>query len=178
MPDKEAIIQTNSRLRVDKVSNQRVRVIKMLQKCNVDVIDLVTPFMADNQKDVLFQKKDAHWDGQGILIAARVVSDSINCLLGVSGQSRYSYKDTCIFEPRDLAMLLGDSSSYPCACRMITTQEGSPFKDSVWSDIMIFGDSFSEVSRAFGGGIGAQIAYFTNRPTFTIAHIHSTRKAR
>ena len=100
-----------------------------------------------------------------------MVSDSINRLLGVSGQSRHSYKDTCVSETRYLAWIAGDSSQYPCACRMIREEDGSAFKDSIWSDIMIFGDSFSLVNRAFGGGIGAQIAYFTNRPTFTIAHI-------
>jgi hypothetical protein len=151
--------------------------ITMLRKRNVDVIDLAPSFMAANPKDALFQKKDTHWDEQGMSIAARIISDSINCLLGrTGGQQRYCCKDSSIFEPRDLAMSLGDTSSYPRSCSIITTLDGSPFKDSVWSDIMIFGDSFSFVDHAFGGSIGAQIAYRTNRPTFTIFHICATRE--
>jgi hypothetical protein len=177
VPYKAAIIQTYSPFRVGNVSNQRSRMLTILSKRSVEVIDLAPSFMAENPKDALFQKKDTHWDGHGMLIAARIISDSINRFLGrAGGQQRYFFKDTIIFEPRDLGVFLGDTSSYPRSCRMITMQDGSAFKDSVGSDIMIFGDSFSFVDHAFGGSIGAQIAYFTNRPTFTIFHICATRE--
>jgi hypothetical protein len=171
IPDKEAIIQNYSLFKVGKASNQRTRTIAMLRKRNVDVIDLEPSFIAKISRDSLYQKRDGHWDGPGIVMAAGQVSDSINRYLGGNGESRYSFKDTCIFEPRDLAELLGDSSLYPRACRIIADKSGEPFRDSAWSDIMIIGDSYTMVNRAFGGGIGAQIAYFTNRPTFTMGHI-------
>ena len=174
IPDKAAIVQIRRPFIVDNVNNQRVRMIKMLRKRNVHVIDLASTFMSSDQKNALYQKKDTHWDGPGILIAARVVFDTLNHLLGESAQSSYSFKDTVIYKPRDLAMLLRDSSLYPNACRMIIAQDGNPFKDSVWSDIMIFGDSYTNINHAFGGGIGAQIAYFTHRQTFTISHISNT----
>jgi hypothetical protein len=149
--------------------------IKMLRERNIDIIDCAPIFMAMKSKDALYQKKDTHWDGNGIVIAAKLISDEINLLLrweGGEGEvKRYSFKDTIVLKSGDLAEHLGDTSLYPKACRIITAQDGSPFKDSVWSDIMIFGDSFCMENRAFGGDIGAQIAYFINRPTFTIAHL-------
>ena len=171
VPDKEAIMQTYSRFTVKSVSNQRVRFLRSLRERHVKVIDLTPTYLAANPKDALFQKKDVHWDGQGIAVAAREIADSVNRLPGEAGPSRYSSKDTVVDSPGFLAMFLGDSSLYPTSCRMITDAGGNPFKDSVRSDILIWGDSFTMVNRAYGGGLGAQIALYTGRPTFTIGHI-------
>jgi hypothetical protein len=177
VPFKSAIMQTYSPFRVDNVSNQRTRMIEMLKKRNIDVIDLAPVFMADTQKELLFQKKDTHWDGRGLSFAARIVTDSVISILGKdTGEPRYIFKDTTICESRDLAKFSGDTSLYPKSCRMILANDGEPFKDSVWSDIMVFGDSFSWVNHAFSGGLGAQIAWLTNRPTFTIFHICATKE--
>ncbi len=171
VPDKASIIQIRPPFNADNIHNQRERMIGMLRNSNVEVIDLSPVFTASAHKDRLYQKKDSHWDGEGILLAAQVIADTLNRLLGASAQSGYTFKDTEIYEPRDLAMLLGDSSLYPNDCRMIRVRDGSLFRDSVWSDIMIFGDSYSGINHAWGGGIGAQVACLTNRQTFTISHI-------
>jgi len=171
VPDKEAILQTYSPFRAYNVGRQRMRMIAMLRKSNVDVIDLAGLFQAAQKKDAVFNKEDHHWNDRGSMIAARVIADSVNARLGVStAKARYSFKDTVVYEPGYTAMRLGDSSLYPRACRIIMDSSGRPFKDSVWSDIMIFGDCFTSVNKAYGGGLGAGIAYFSNRPTFTISH--------
>jgi hypothetical protein len=171
VPDKEAIVQTYSPFRAYDVGIQRIRMIRMLRRCNVDVIDLAGLFQAAQRQGAIFNKEDHHWNDRGSLIAAGVIADSVKTLFGVStAQGRYSFKDTIVYEPGYTAIRLGDSSLYPRACRIIMDASGSPFKDSVWSDIMIFGDCFTSVNKGYGGGLGAEIAYFSNRPTFTITH--------
>ena len=90
-----------------------------------------------------------------------------------SGQSRYSYKDTCVSETRYLARIAGDSSQYPCACRMIREEDGSAFKlPPSGAYIIDFRRQFFIKLIAHSAAASERRSpNFTNRPTFTIAHI-------
>ncbi len=171
VPDKEEIVQAYTPFRVYNASNQRSRMIARLREHHIEVVDLFPSYMASNPREELYQKKDTHWDEPGIEIAAQVIGDSVNRFFGGKGDALYAFKDTFVYKPRDLALFRKDSTSYANACRMVSEPDGTRYRDSIWSDILIFGDSYSLVNYGYGGGIGPEIARFTGRPNFTIGHI-------
>lgn len=171
VPDKEMIIQKYSPFTVTVASNQRARFIAGLLENHVNAIDLVHPYMKENEKDSLYLKMDTHWASKGIMVAAEIISAQVNRILHCEGMQRhYCLKDTAITAYEDCA-LPEDSPMVQRGCIMVFNKDGSPYRDSLKSDIMIFGDSFAEKDHGYSAGIGDHIAYCLNQPTFTIYHI-------
>ena len=182
VPDKEAIIQKYLPVSIDQVSRQRLHFINVLKQKHVNVIDLTLPYNSYNGKDSLYLKKDTHWDQKGIMLAAEIISAEIASTLGSKCKYAYSIKDTNVSEQGDLSKIIGDPAYYQRECKMIRMEDGSPFKDSPMSDIMIFGDSYTMFNRTLNAGIGAHIAYYTKQPTRTYpslsAHIDGPSQLR
>lgn len=165
VPDKEAIIQSYTPFKVDIHNKQRHRLINDLNNQGVRVLDLTKTFLANNTIDQLYRKIDTHWDQIGIILGAKEITAELHSTRGSVGSLNYLLKDTIISEQGDLSLMLEDSSFYSRKCTIVINQDSTLFSDSPESDILIFGDSFINVNKKYGAGIGAFVSYFSKQST-------------
>jgi hypothetical protein len=167
VPEKEEIIQVYSPFSVRIVSNQKQRFINALKNRNISVIDLTHPFISSPTRELLYQKKDTHWDKTGIAIASTFIATIISTPAALNDIYTDVVIDTVVCEPADLQVINHDTTPVPRICALVKDLDHKPYKDSQTPELLVFGDSFINVNKKYGGGLGAHLARLTCKQTFT-----------
>ncbi|NLB63811.1 MAG: hypothetical protein GX801_06865 [Fibrobacter sp.] len=142
-----------------------------LQEDGMEVVDLLPLYLTakQNSPELLYQKRDTHWDLPGMLVAAEKIAQRIKQYAWYAelqpDTARFSTEATTYTRLGDVVERLPDSvqSQYGAdtlpALRVFA--EGQPYQGKRGAPIVIIGDSFTgvmESTDAKNGGIGAHIA--------------------
>jgi hypothetical protein len=142
-----------------------------LEEAGVEVVDLLPAIIDARKKDEsIYMKQDTHWSGSGIQLSAKIIADRIK---------EYSwYKDACpkpiayktkeakFTRSGDIRDMLPDNEKITyrpmtLIVQQVLNPDGSLYKDSESSPIVILGDSFCgvfEVEDPKYAGLSAHIA--------------------
>lgn len=151
------------------------RYYKILADKGVRVLDLRPTFssLKKSQEKPLYCRKDTHWSGYGLTVAADRIAGEIEKIaqLTTPGSPAYTGKWRTLQIVGDLQRMLGDTSGKETvAVREIIDDGGRHPQADLLSPVLVLGDSHVLVFHdggdmyATGAGVSDQLAYALSRP--------------
>lgn len=142
-----------------------------LEEAGVEVVDLLPALIdARKQDESIYMKQDTHWSNSGIELSAKIIADRIKeyswykdiCPKPIA----YKTKETKFTRSGDIRDMLPDKEKITyrpmtLIAQQVLNPDGSFYKDSESSPIVILGDSFCgvfEVEDPKYAGLSAHIA--------------------
>jgi len=142
---------------------KRYSFIESLIKKHIRTIDILPALRVQAEHAPIWMKEDSHWNNNGIIAAAGMISDSIKHYTK-KGTTNFLVKDTCFTYLGDLKSLSGGNDSFTLHTKTIRYGNGSPYVNDTTSSILIFGDSFIDIPGRQNGNLSEFIAYYLGKP--------------
>jgi alginate O-acetyltransferase complex protein AlgJ len=162
---------------VGKVVNPFIRKLaQSLAQQGVEVVDLLTPFLAARTKggapgeEPLYQRQDTHWTDRGLRLAAELLAKRIERYPWYPSLARHAQrfgtKDATFTRFGDLHSRLPEAKKRgyqpeTLSAKQVLRADGTPYEDEAESPIVLLGDSFTgvyELTDAEHAGLSAHMA--------------------
>lgn len=153
----------------DRVCAARETFLKALAGLGAEAVDLRPALLAAKPRTRLYGKSDTHWDEGAIEVAAEVLAGRLG---GHAGSDR-AVRDTVITGFRgDLSEKFPDPAIHGVTdtirLRQVGAIGGGPWAEPDSADVILYGDSFLNQYKRFGGHLGAHLSLRLGAPVRTI----------
>jgi alginate O-acetyltransferase complex protein AlgJ len=154
--------------------------VRELLEAGVEVVDLLPVFLAEKDKtgELLYQKLDTHWNARGLELAAQTIAGRVKKFGWYAGfpQQTFSVRDSAFTRVGDIVSRLktAEQTQYPpqnLVGHQVLQPDGTKYKDSKNSPILMLGDSFCGVYQRTdcqGAGVTAHLAKNLGMPVHLI----------
>jgi alginate O-acetyltransferase complex protein AlgJ len=162
---------------VGKVVNPcLLKLAQELSQQGVEVVDLLTPFLAARAKggapgeEPLFQHQDTHWTDRGLRLAADILVKRVARYPWYSAlqthAQHFDLKDASFTRFGDLVSRLPEAKKTryrpeTLVAHQVLRGDGTPYEDDADSPVVVLGDSFTgvyELTDAEHAGVSAHLA--------------------
>ncbi len=153
----------------DRVCASRDKFLKALAALGAEAVDLRPALLAAKPGTRLYSKSDTHWDEGAIEVAAGVLADR----LGGHAATDRAVTDTVITGFRgDLSEKFPEPAIHGVTdtvrLRRVGAIGGGPWAEPDSADVILYGDSFLNQYRRFGGHLGAHLSLRLGAPVRTL----------
>lgn len=154
----------------DRVCASRDKFLKALAALGAEAVDLRPALLAAKPGTRLYGKSDTHWDEGAIEVAAGVLADRLG---GHASSEGRAVTDTVITGFRgDLSEKFPEPDIHGVTdtvrLRRVGAIGGGPWAEPDSADVILYGDSFLNQYKRFGGHLGAHLSLRLGAPVRTI----------
>lgn len=141
-----------------------------LENAGIRVFDPLPALRSAAAKEPVYFKTDSHWKPAGIEATAAALAAALEAEVPLAPRSReWRRKPDPIDYPGDLARMLHleHTPAYPAEpvkVEMVTDERGRLWKPEPAAEVLVLGDSFSNIFAPRAGNLPAQLAYHLGRP--------------